>query len=121
MEIKEEDLKVSDSKIWLEDSAGNMIAFVEFPEFEPGKVEVTHTIVDPSIEGRGVAALLTKTMAEKLMAEGKKAELTCSYAIRWFHIHKEYREVLVDPEYEEQKAQTLSGHACGLPRFRKQV
>ncbi|MCR5691776.1 MAG: N-acetyltransferase [Eubacterium sp.] len=119
MEIKKEDLKVSDSKIWLEDSAGNMIAFVEFPEFEPGKVEVTHTIVDPSIQGQGVADFLTQAMAEKLLAEGKKAELTCSYAIRWFHLHREFREVLADPEYEEQKAKTLSGHACGIPRHRK--
>ena len=33
------------NRIWLANEDGDAIAFVDFPEFEPGKVEVTHTVV----------------------------------------------------------------------------
>jgi predicted GNAT family acetyltransferase len=46
------EFKTSNEKIWLENENGAAIAFVDFPEFEPGKVEVTHTVVDPSLRGR---------------------------------------------------------------------
>ena len=48
------EFKVSNERIWLENEAGETIAFVDFPEFEPGKVEVTHTVVDPSLRGRSL-------------------------------------------------------------------
>ena len=48
--------------------------------------------------------------------EGKKAILTCSYAIRWFRMHPEYQDLLEDPEEEAGKAQMLAGPACGIRR-----
>lgn len=57
-----------------------------------------------------------KKQAEHLRETGKKAELACSYAPRWFSDHPEYADVLDDPEKEAQKASSLSGPACGLRR-----
>ncbi len=108
--------QMTKDKIWLENEEGKTVACIEFPEFETGKVEVTHTIVDPELQGQGIAAELTKAMAEQLKKEGKKAELTCSYAVKWFYKHKEYAEVLLDPEAEYQKAEEQTGMACGLPK-----
>lgn len=113
------DFKASNEKIWLENEAGEVIAFVDFPEFEPGKVEVTHTVVDPCLRGQGVAGKLMEALAEKLAADGRKAELTCSYAVRWFAKHPELENLLIDPEAEKKKAEELAGDACGIPRHRK--
>lgn len=110
--------KVSKERIWLEDESGKTIAFVDFPEFEPGKVEVTHTVVDSSLQGMGMAGKLTKCMAEKLIGEGRKAELTCSYAIKWFNKHREYEEALIDPQSEYKKAEEQTAMACGIPKHR---
>lgn len=117
-ENSEEKFKESDNKIWLEDKSGKTVAFVDFPEFEPGKVEVTHTIVDESLKGRGIAGKMTEYLAKKLIRENKKAELTCSYAIKWFNKHREYQEALIDPEAEYKKASEVKGMACGIPKHK---
>ena len=54
--------------------------------------------------------------AERLREKGLKAELSCSYSIRWFSKHLEYADVLEDPEKERQKAEMLAGPARGLRR-----
>lgn len=101
------------------DEEGRELAFIEFPLFDEGKAEVTHTVVDDSLRGRGIAGQLTALMAEKLRREGIKAELTCSYAVSWFHKHPEYRDLLIDPEKEEEKAERREQDACRIPRHRK--
>jgi predicted GNAT family acetyltransferase len=106
------------NRIWLANETGEAIAFVDFPEFEPGKVEVTHTVVDPSLSGQGVAGKLMEALAGQLAGDGRKAELTCSYAIRWFAKHPEHRDLLIDPEAEAEKAASLMGDACGIPRHK---
>ena len=113
------EFKTSNEKIWLENENGATIAFVDFPEFEPGKVEVTHTVVDPSLRGQGVAGKLMEALAKKLAADGRKATLTCSYAVRWFAKHPELEYLLIDPEEEKKRAAELAGDACGIPRHRK--
>ena len=106
------------NRIWLANEDGDAIAFVDFPEFEPGKVEVTHTVVDPSLRGQGVAGKLMEALADQLSKDGRKTELTCSYAIKWFAKHPELQDLLIDPEAEAQKAADLTGNACGIPRHR---
>ena len=113
------DFKESDDEIWIEDNTGKKIAYIEFPEFEPGKVEVTHTVVDESLRGQGIAGKLTKQMAQKLIKEGKKAELTCSYSVKWFAAHKEFGEALIEPEKEYEKAMNMPNMACGVPKHGK--
>ncbi len=110
--------KESSDKVWLEDDNGNTIAYIEFPEFEPGKVEVTHTVVDESLRGQGVASKITEYMAQKLMKEGKKAELTCSYAVKWFNKHRDYSSILVSPDWEYEKASSMTEMACQIPKHK---
>ena len=57
------EFKYDKNRIWLANEDGDAIAFVDFPEFEPGKVEVTHTVVDPSLRGQGVAGKLMEALA----------------------------------------------------------
>ncbi len=113
------EFKTSEDRIWLEDAEGKEIAYVEFPEFEPGKVEVTHTVVDSSLQGQGVAGKLMEAMTEELRKTDKKAELTCSYAVKWFAKHEDAADVLIDPEAEKEKSEGAVNAACGIPKHRK--
>ena len=98
------EFKSDQAKTWLEDENGKQIALLDHPEVRPGVVNIVHTEVDPSLGGQGIAGKITQAVAEKLREEGLKAELTCSYAIRWFAKHPEYADVLADPDKEKQKA-----------------
>ena len=122
------EFKSDQAKTWLEDENGKQIALLDHPEVRPGVVNIVHTEVDSSLGGQGIAGKITQAVAEKLREEGLKAELTCSYAIRWFAKHPEYADVLADPDQEKQKADMLAadqekqkadmlaGPACGLRR-----
>lgn len=81
-------------QIFLRDEQSRIIAKVTFPETSPGVVNITHTIVDPSLQGQGVAGKLLTSLAGKLRKENKKAVLTCSYAIKWFDEHPDQEDLL---------------------------
>ena len=106
------------NRVWLEDDEGKEIAYVTFPAFEPGMTEVTHTFVDSSLRGQGVAGILMDKMVEVLRETGQKAELTCSYAMKWFMKHPECQDVLIDPEAEAIKASGGIPDACRIPRHK---
>ena len=86
--------KTDGTKTWLEDENGKQVALLDHPEVRPGVVRLVHTEVDPSLGGQGIAGQLTKQVADWLREEGLKAELSCSYAVRWFSKHPEYNDVL---------------------------
>ena len=106
--------KTDGTKTWMEDESGKQIALLEFPEVAPGIVRFQHTEVDPSLQGQGIAGKITRFTADKLREDGRKAELSCSYSIRWFAKHPEYADVLADPAAEKEKAERLAGPACGI-------
>lgn len=81
-------------RTWLEDEDGRRIALLDHPEVRPGVVRLTHTEVDPALSGQGIAGQITQRVAEQLRKDGRRAELTCSYAVRWFAEHPEYQDVL---------------------------
>ena len=111
MEVKSNDRKMS-----LEDENGKVVALLDYPEVAQGVVNFAHTEVDPSLGGQGIAGKITEAAAERLRREGLKAELSCSYSIKWFSKHPEYADVLVNPEEEAAKAAALAWPACGIRR-----
>ena len=110
------EFKSDKNRTWLEDENGRQIALLDHPEVRPGVVNLMHTEVDPSLGGQGIAGKITQAVADSLRVSGTKAELSCSYSIKWFSKHPEYADVLADPELEKQKADALAGPACGLRR-----
>ncbi|MGI6721947.1 MAG: GNAT family N-acetyltransferase [Anaerovoracaceae bacterium] len=104
------------NRIWLNDENGKEIATIDFPEEKPGVVNITNTVVDNSLRGQGIAGKLTQAAADELRADGRKAVLSCSYAVRWFDQHKEYSDVLDDPEEEARRAEEFKGEACSIRR-----
>ena len=89
------DFKENSEKIWLENEEGKVVAYVEFPEIN-GVANVMHTVVDKSLRGQGIADKLLTALVEKMEKEGRKIELTCSYAIDWFEKNKGHENVLAD-------------------------
>ncbi|MBR0031745.1 MAG: N-acetyltransferase [Treponema sp.] len=106
--------KSENNKTWIEDENGKQIAILEYPEVKPGLVNLTHTEVAPEMNGQGLAGKITEYVANELRKHGIKAELTCSYSIRWFAKHPEYMDILNNPEEEAKKAAQLTGPACGI-------
>jgi len=82
------------NKIALYHSDSNLLAEVTFPDVDDNTVNINHTFVDDSLRGQGIAGQLMKAAADQLRSEGKKAVLTCSYAITWFGKHPEYQDLL---------------------------
>ena len=103
--------QTSNERSWLEEEDGTMVGYIDHPEVRSGVVSFEHTIVEDAYSGRGIAGELTKAVADQHRKDGIKAELSCSYSIKWFAKHPEYADVLSDPEAETQKAQTLAASA----------
>ena len=69
---------------------------ITFPVCGPETVVIDHTWVDPSLRGQGTAGQLMQAVVDKLRADGRKAQATCSYARAWFAKHPEAADVLAD-------------------------
>lgn len=88
------EFKHESNRIYMDNDQGATIAAVTFPDVKDHVVNINHTYVNDSLRGQGVAGKLMIEVAEQLRREGKKAILTCSYAVSWFNKNKEYDDIL---------------------------
>ena len=88
------------NRIVLVDDEEQALAEIDFPamEEEPGTVEITHTYVDESLRGRGLAGKLMARLITYLERNQLKAYPSCSYAVDWFAKHSEAAHLL-SPSY----------------------
>lgn len=88
------------NRIVLVDDEEQALAEIDFPamEEEPGTVEITHTYVDESLRGRGLAGKLMTRLIAYLERNQLKAWPSCSYAVDWFAKHSEAAHLL-SPSY----------------------
>ena len=92
------DFKKEEGRIYLENEEGKTIAEVLFPTGPDGVSLITHTVVDPSLQGQGVAGKLMDAVVETLRAEGRKTRATCSYAVDWFGWNPDKADVYIRDE-----------------------
>lgn len=71
-----------------------VVAEVTFPDIDKDTVNVNHTYVDNVLRGQGIAGKLMEELTAELKGSGKKAVLTCPYAIKWFGKHPEFSDIL---------------------------
>ena len=90
------DFKYGPSKIWLENDSGKVVAKIDFPLQPDGTYVITHTFVDDSLRGQGVAGKIVQAAADYIRGQGRKAAVTCSYASAWAKPHKEYDDIFTD-------------------------
>lgn len=57
--------------------------------------DVVHTFVPPALEGRGIAAVVTKALFDYAQSNNIKIRPVCSYAVRYAEKHSEYANILV--------------------------
>ena len=88
------EFKYESNRIYMNNDQGVTIAEVTFPNVKDKIVDINHTYVDDSLRGQGVAGKLMIDAAQQLRKEGKKAILTCPYAVSWFSKNKEYDDIL---------------------------
>lgn len=58
-----------------------------------GVMTITHTGVPPQVEGRGIAAELTRTALETARARGWKVVAGCSFATGYMQRHPEFDDL----------------------------
>lgn len=89
MELREEE-----GRMFAADQSGKLLAEITFPRVHGDLVDLNHTFVDASLQGRGIAGELVQAAAERFRRDRLKAVVTCSYAAVWFEKHPEYADVL---------------------------
>lgn len=55
---------------------------------------VTHTEVPKELEGRGIAAALTKTLLDYIRDNGLRVRPVCSYTKLYIQRHPEYNDIV---------------------------
>ena len=93
-DLQQQEFKTEPNRVWLPDGKGNMMAEVLFPAEDANVVNITHTFVDDSLRGQGIAGKLMEAAAAELRRQCKKTKLTCPYAVKWFPKHPEYSDIL---------------------------
>jgi predicted GNAT family acetyltransferase len=74
---------------------GRILGEIEFPSSDEATVDICHTHVDKSQQGRGIAGRLVELAAQELRRTNRKAHVSCSYAIKWFKQHPGYEDILL--------------------------
>jgi uncharacterized protein len=63
----------------------------------PGRMLIQHTEVPPVLEGRGLAARLTRVALEFARSKGLQVVPACSYTASFMAKHPEYNDLLPPP------------------------
>ena len=82
------------NRIYSNSETGEIIAEVTFPAQKPGVVNIDHTFVDDSLRGQGIAGKLMEECYSMLKGDGRKAVLTCPYAVKWYREHPEKNDIV---------------------------
>ncbi len=81
-------------KIYTKNEEGKITALVDFPFKDDKIIKITHTFVDESLRGKGVAKLLVDEVCKVAESEGLKIIPVCSYAVNYFEKYTEYKHLL---------------------------
>ncbi len=85
--------KVENTRILWEEK-GKKLAEVDFPRLNAEALEITHTYVDPSLRGQGIAGEMTEMVIAKARKEGLKILPSCAYAGAYFEKHPELSDLI---------------------------
>ncbi|MDR3253953.1 MAG: N-acetyltransferase [Synergistaceae bacterium] len=84
------------NRVYAKDESGRVVAEVTFPPAGNGIVDINHTFVDDSLRGGGIASELLENAYDRIKSDGKKARLTCAYAVKWFEKRHDRRDILAE-------------------------
>ena len=75
------------TRIYSIDSRGELVAEITFPTKDGRGYCITHTFVDDSLKGQGIASQLVRAAVEQIHAQGGTVTAACSYAAGWLEKH----------------------------------
>lgn len=73
--------------------AGQLAGHAEY-QLGPGRMLLTHTEVDPALQGKGLAARLARGALDSARDSGRQVAPLCSYVADYIHKHPEYADVV---------------------------
>ncbi len=79
--------QTEESRIYMLDEAGKVIAEITFPQTAEGEYTIDHPFVDESLRGQGIASKLVQAAVDEIEKKGGKVRATCSYAVSWLAKH----------------------------------
>lgn len=77
--------KIYQAKIVYLDDNNSIVAEIDFPKTGINEITITHTFVDSSLRGQGIAKKLVEEVISIARKEKYNIRATCSYAMRYFH------------------------------------
>jgi len=77
-----------------EATEGEELLGVALYEREDGVVILTHTVVEPAAEGRGVGSALARTALDAARAEGLRVVPRCTFMAGWIKRHPDYADLV---------------------------
>ncbi len=72
--------RIFEDKYLLVNEKEEILAEIDFPLVNDGVIEITRTIVSPSLQGQGIAKKLVEKVLEIAKEKGYKVTASCSYA-----------------------------------------
>jgi predicted GNAT family acetyltransferase len=82
------------NRVYTQKADGKVLSEVLFPSVDSNAVNITKTFVDEELRGQGAADKLLNAAYDYIKSKGLKAELTCSYAVKWFEKNPSKRDIL---------------------------
>lgn len=76
------------NRIYAKGENEKILAEILFPNTNDNVYTITHTFVDNSLRGKGIASKLVKMAVEQIQNQGGTVNATCSYAIKWLEKNK---------------------------------
>lgn len=77
--------KIYQDKIVCLDDNNSIVAEIDFPKTGVNEITITHTFVDSSLRGQGIAKKLVEEVISIARKEKYNIRATCSYAMRYFN------------------------------------
>lgn len=77
--------KIYQAKIVYLDDNNSIVAEIDFPKTGVNEITITHTFVDSSLRGQGIAKKLVEEVISIARKEKYNIRATCSYAMRYFN------------------------------------
>lgn len=75
------------NRIYYADEQGKVLAEILFPYEGSQAANITHTTVDESLKGQGIAGKLVQMAVEQIESENRTPRFTCTYAAKWAEKH----------------------------------
>lgn len=85
--------KIEEEKITLTEE-GKFLAEIDFPQVLPNVHAITHTFVDESLRGQGIAGELMGLLLRKARRDAFLLDPICTYAQGYFEKHPEVKFLL---------------------------